>query len=245
MPANGQRRTANYTVAVFATTRPPARRLLVFARLPELGRVKTRLGQSIGAERALAVYEAMLCDVLRSVGKSDSTMEIEILWAPAESANAASLQRAFGDHQLAMQTGATLGDRMAMAFSERFFFHRTQQIVAIGVDEPRLDRALIDDAFLLLESCDWVIGPAQDGGYYLIGSRGAVFDAAVFRNVPWGTNAVTQLTLDRIGAAQNTLAMLPARYDIDVLEDLQRFARENANADGDLPRLLREWGMAA
>ena len=230
---------------MFATTRPPARRLLVFARLPELGRVKTRLGESIGAERALAVYEAMLRDVLRAIGKSDSGLEIEILWVPTDSANLATLQRAFGDHQLAMQTGETLGDRMAMAFSERFFFHRTQQIVAIGVDEPRIDRAMIDDAFMLLESCDWVIGPAQDGGYYLIGCRGATFDPTVFRNVPWGTNAVMQLTLDRIGAAQSTLAMLPARYDIDRLEDLQRFAREHANADGDLPRLLREWGMAA
>ena len=149
--------------------------------------------------------------VLHSVGKSDSSLEIEILWSPADSANGETLRRAFGDHQLAMQTGATFGDRMNMAFSERFFFHRTQQIVAIGVGEPSLDRALIDDAFLLLESCDWVIGPAQHGGFYLIGCRGAVFDPAVFRNVPWDTNAVMQLTLDRIGASQNTVAMLPAR----------------------------------
>ena len=230
---------------MFATTRPPARRLLVFARLPELGRVKTRLGTAIGAERALAVYEAMLRDVLRSIGKSDSGLEIEILWAPSDSANATTLQRAFGDHQLAMQTGATLGDRMNMAFSERFFFHRTQQIVAIGVDEPRLDRALIEDAFMLLDSCDWVIGPAQDGGYYLIGCRGAVFDAAVFRGVPWGTNAVMQMTLDSIATAQNTVAMLPARYDIDVKEDLERFAREHADGDGELARLLKQWGFAA
>jgi len=238
-------RSANYTSPVFATTRPPARRLLVFARLPELGRVKTRLGEAIGAERALAVYNAMLRDVLRAVGKSESELEIEVMWAPSASANGATLRGAFGDHLLAMQTGATLGDRMGMAFSERFFFHRTQQIVAIGIDEPRIDRSLIQDAFSLLDSCDWVIGPAQDGGYYLIGCRGAVFNPSVFRDVPWGTDAVMRLTLDRIGAAQNTLAMLPARYDIDVIEDLQRFAREHSRAEGDLPRLLREWGMAA
>ena len=207
--------------------------------------MKTRLGESIGAERALAVYQAMLRDVLRSIGKTDSSLEIEIMWAPADSANTETLQRAFGEHQLAMQTGATLGDRMAMAFSERFFFHRTQQIVAIGIDEPRLDRALIDDAFLLLDSCDWVIGPAQDGGYYLIGCRGAVFDPGIFRDVPWGTNAVMQMTLDHIVTAQNTVAMLPARYDIDVIADLERFAREHGSADGELARLLRDWGMAA
>ena len=207
--------------------------------------MKTRLGESIGAERALAVYEAMLRDLLRSIGTSDADIEVEVMWAPTTAANAASLRRAFGDHVLAMQTGATLGDRLAMAFSERFFFHRTQKIVAIGVDEPRLTRALVHDAFALLDSCEWVIGPAQDGGYYLIGCRGAVFDPSIFRDIPWGTSSVLPLTLERISAAQSTLAMLPMRYDFDVIEDLQRFARESANADGELPRLLREWGMAA
>jgi rSAM/selenodomain-associated transferase 1 len=230
---------------VFATTRPPAQRLLVFARVPELGRVKTRLGESIGAERALAVYQAMLRDLLRSVGTSDADIEIEILWAPTAMANGETLRRAFGDHTLAMQTGTTLGDRLAMAFSERFFFHRTQKIVAIGVDDPKLTRALIHDAFALLECCDWVVGPAEDGGYYLIGCRGAVFDPAIFREVPWGTNSVLHLTLERIAAAHNTVATLPARYDIDVIDDLRRFARENSDGDGELPRLLREWGIAA
>src|SRR5262249_39811507 len=79
--ANCELPSANYTSAVFTTTRPPARRLLVFARIPELGRVKTRLGESIGADRALAVYQAMLRDLLRSIGTSDASLEIEILWA--------------------------------------------------------------------------------------------------------------------------------------------------------------------
>ena len=230
---------------MFATTRPPAQRLLVFARVPELGRVKTRLGEAIGAERALAVYKAMLRDLLQSIGESNADIEIEILWAPTAAANAETLRRAFGDHSLAMQTGPDLGDRMAMAFSERFFFHRTQKIVAIGIDDPLLSRAMIDEAFALLESCDWVIGPADDGGYYLIGCRGAVFNPAIFRNVPWGSSEVLHLTLDRIRQAQQTLSMLPQRYDIDVIEDLQRFAREYASSDRELPRLLREWGMAA
>jgi rSAM/selenodomain-associated transferase 1 len=230
---------------VFATTRPPSQRLLVFARVPELGRVKTRLGTSIGAERALAVYEAMLRDLLHSIGTSSEDLEIEILWAPTSAANGDALRRAFGEHDLAMQTGSDLGDRLAMAFSERFFFHRTQKIVAIGVDDPLLSRAMIDEAFALLESCDWVIGPAEDGGYYLIGCRGAIFNPAIFRSMPWGSNEVLHLTLDRIRESRHTVSMLPARYDIDVIEDLQRFAREHADDDGELPRLLREWGMAA
>lgn len=228
---------------MFATIPPPPRRLLVFARLPEIGRVKTRLAQSIGNEKALAVYEAMLRDVLASIGSAAGQMEIEVLWAPTSSANAQSLGRAFGDRPLAMQTGATLGDRLAMAFAERFFFHRTEMIVAIGVDDPLLSRATIDEAFALLESCDWVIGPATDGGYYLIGCRAASFDATVFQNIEWGSDSVMRTTLERIRAREQTVAVLPRRYDIDIEADLRRFAGEAA--EGALAALLRDWGWAA
>jgi len=138
---------------MFATIAPPPQRILVFARVPELGKVKTRLAASIGAERTLHVYERMVHDLLQSIGDPTFETEIEVVWAPTKAANGESLRRAFGDRPLAMQTGRTLGDRLAMAFSERFFFHRTQKIVAIGVDDPRLPRELVDHAFALLESC--------------------------------------------------------------------------------------------
>ena len=222
-------------------TIPPARhRLLVFARLPELGAVKTRLAEAIGAERALAVYEAMLRDVLHGIGPSTPETEIEVLWAPTPAANGATLRDAFGSHSLAMQTGATLGDRLAMAFSERFFFHRTEKIIAIGVDDPRLGRELIDHAFGILDSCDWAVGPATDGGYYLIGCRAAAFDPSIFEGIEWGTSSVFRTTVDKIGARGTTVAVLPERSDIDVHEDLLRFAGENA--EGELANLLRQWG---
>jgi rSAM/selenodomain-associated transferase 1 len=229
---------------VFLTTPPPAQRLLVFARLPELGKVKSRLASAIGAEKALAVYDAMLRDLLASIGRSTKDMEIEVMWSPTESASGDALQRAFDDHALAMQTGATLGDRLTMAFSERFFFHRTEKIVAIGVDDPRLDRTAIDHAFGILDSCEWVIGPANDGGYYLIGCRGASFDSSVFAGIEWGTASVLGATLEKIRASDCTLAVLPTHADIDVVEDLRRYAGEGVT-DGELPRLLREWGWAA
>src|SRR5438445_10906623 len=102
----------------------------------------------------------MLRGLLASIGRPSPETEIEILWAPTEAANGASLTNAFGDLPTAMQTGAILGDRLSMAFSERFFFHATQKIVAIGVDDPSLPRALIDHALALLDSCEWVPGPA-------------------------------------------------------------------------------------
>ncbi|HYS52140.1 MAG TPA: TIGR04282 family arsenosugar biosynthesis glycosyltransferase [Thermoanaerobaculia bacterium] len=230
---------------MFATLPPPPQRLLVFARLPELGKVKTRLAESIGAEKTLAVYAAMLHDLLRAIGESTGDLEIEIAWAPTQSANGETLQRAFGAHTLVMQAGSNLGDRLSMAFSERFFFHRAQKVIAIGVDDPRLSREIVDHAFGLLESCEWVVGPAKDGGYYLIGCRAAAFNPEVFFDIDWGSDSVLQSTLQHIRDWNHAAAVLPTRDDIDVIEDLQRFARETREAEGELPQLLRSWGMAA
>ena len=221
---------------MFPTTSPPPNRLLVFARLPELGRVKTRLAQAVGDVRALAVYEAMLHDVLNGIGTSTPTTEVEVCWAPTPAATAGTLKAAFGDHTLAMQTGTTLGDRLSMAFSERFYFYRTQKIIAIGVDEPRMTRPEIDHAFSLLDSCEWVVGPAEDGGYYLIGCRAMVFNVSYFTGMNWGTSDVLPATIERIRAAQNTVALMPRRYDIDTVEDLERYASEEN--EGELAKLL-------
>jgi uncharacterized protein len=215
---------------VFATIAPPPQRLLVFARLPEPGSVKTRLAASIGDAKALAIYEAMLRELLSNIGTSANGTEIEIAWAPTPGANRETLTRAFGDHVLAMQTGATLGDRLAMAFSERFFFHRTMKIIAIGVDDPSLTRETIDHAFALLDSVEWVVGPAQDGGYYLVGCRGAAFRSEVFTTIEWGTESVFSTTMARIREWENTVAVLPQRYDIDRVEDLQRYVGEHPDS---------------
>jgi rSAM/selenodomain-associated transferase 1 len=227
---------------MYTTIPPPPQRLLLFARVPELGQVKTRLAASIGDGWALAVYEAMLRDVLGSIGESSKETEVEVMWAPTSAAHGEILHRFFGNRAMAMQTGRTLGDRLSMAFSERFFFHRTQKIIAIGVDDPRLSRAAIDHSFALLDSCEWVVGPAADGGYYLIGCRATAFNTAIFSEVEWGTDRVLQQTLERIRQRGNTVAILPLRSDVDVVEDLHRYA--SAGDDGDLARLLREWDGA-
>ena len=126
-----------------------------------------------------------------AVGEADPQLEIEVFWrghVPKSS------------YPLAMQTGSTLGDRLAMAMSERFFFHRALSIVAAG---PSTTRRTIDHAFALLESCEWVIGPAAESSFYLVGCRAGAFDASVFR----GPDAVMQ----RVRALENTLAVLPLR----------------------------------
>ena len=187
--------------------------------------MKTRLAADLGDERALAIYEAMLRDLIASLGDSTPETEIEFLWPPSPSANGALLRRAFAHHAVAMQTGADLSDRLAMAFSERFFFHRTEKIIAIGADDPTLPRELIDHAFALLDSCEWVVGPATDGGYYLIGCRAGAFDPEIFHDIEWGTAGVLDATIAKIAKSERTVALLPERCDIDTAEDLQRYAR--------------------
>ncbi|HVE73029.1 MAG TPA: TIGR04282 family arsenosugar biosynthesis glycosyltransferase [Thermoanaerobaculia bacterium] len=210
---------------MFETVPPPPQRLLVFARLPELGKVKTRIAATLGNARALAIYEAMLRDLLGSIGASTPETEIEFLWPPTPAANGALIRRAFGQHSAAMQTGVTLGERLAMAFSERFFFHRTEKIIVIGADDPLLPRELIDHAFSLLDSCEYVVGPAGDGGYYLFGCRAMSFEPEVFQGIAWGTATVLSETVNRIFETQRTCALLPERWDIDTAEDLERYAR--------------------
>ena len=185
--------------------------------------MKTRLAESIGEDAALAAYETMLRDLLASIGSPSPDTEIEILWAPTDAANGESLARAFGDLPIAMQTGATLGDRLSMAFSERFFFHATQKIIAIGVDDPSLPRELIDHAFALLDSCEWITGPTEDGGYSLIGCRAAAFDPAIFDGIAWGTPSVFSTTMSKIAEWESSVAVLPERWDIDVAEDWERY----------------------
>jgi rSAM/selenodomain-associated transferase 1 len=215
---------------VFATVPPPSQRLLVFARLPELGKVKTRLAADVGEMRALEVYEAMLRDLLAGIGTSTPDLEIEVMWAPSENANGELLRRAFGSHATAMQAGEGLGDRLSMALSERFFFHRTEKIVVIGVDDPSLSRELIDHAFALLESCEYVVGPAADGGYYLLGCRALSFDPSVFQDIEWGTSTVLQATIARIAAIERTVAVLPRRQDIDTAADLEQYVAQGTFA---------------
>lgn len=199
--------------------------------------MKTRLAADIGDDAALQVYQAMLRELLQSIGRSTEETEIEVLWAPTEAANGERLRAAFGDRSLAVQTGESLGDRLSMSFSERFFFHRTHKIIAIGVDDPRLGRETIAHAFALLDACDWVVGPATDGGYYLIGCRGQAFDVEIFSDIEWGTPSVFAATMNKIRGWGSTVAVLPMRSDIDVSDDLRRFA-ENVS-DGEVSALAR------
>lgn len=225
----------------FPLRTPPKNRLLVFARVPELGLVKTRLARDLGAERALELHRALLDDLLHTLGPSEGETEVEVVWTGSEAVTGAQLREAFGDRRLSRQAGPTLGGRLAVAFSERIHFHAAEKVIAIGTDEPTLDQRVLSNAFDLLDSCDWVVGPATDGGYYLIGCRGPAYNTDVFQGIQWGSASVFQSTSETIRRVGATLALLPQRTDIDQAADLQRLAPDLA-ATQRTGGLLRAWG---
>lgn len=229
----------------FPTTVRPTEKLLVFARVPRLGQVKSRIGHELGRKQALRLYEAMLADLLDGVGSSNPLFDVEVLWTADGEVSGEELSRWFGDRELAMQAGDDLGVRLSTAFSERILFHQAEKVIAIGTDDPTLTRHDIETAFQLLDSCEWVIGPADDGGYYLIGCRGDCFFPDVFDGVDWGSSSVFEQTREHLRTRKRTVAVLPMRTDLDRVEDLHSFCRsEQASKARRLHEMLSAWNTA-
>lgn len=203
--------------------------------------MKTRLAAELGEEKALELYSAMTRDLVESIGRSSETTCVEVLWT-ADEADGPSVRRLFPGYELSTQCGADLGERLLLGFHERIVFYRAEKVIAIGTDDPTLTRSAIENAFALLDSCDWVIGPAADGGYYLIGCRAGSFDLSLFQNIQWGTSEVLPRTLARLKELHECVALLPTRHDLDVVDDVRAFSQTAAS--GRTLELLREWGWA-
>ncbi|MBW3671444.1 MAG: TIGR04282 family arsenosugar biosynthesis glycosyltransferase [Acidobacteria bacterium] len=225
------------TESVYQLCSRPPRRVLIFAKAPEVGRVKTRLAKSIGTEGALEIHRAMIRDLLGRLGSGDE-LDIDVIWSGSEEVPGASLVETFSPHRLTRQIGSDLGERMATAISDRALLQRTRQIIAIGTDLPDLERIDLEAAFSLLDSCGWVVGPALDGGYYLIGCRSRSFDASVFQGIHWGESSVLEATTERIRKVGESVALLPQRRDIDEIEDLVEYV--NRHPDEEVARVYRQ-----
>ena len=186
--------------------------IIIFVRNPVLGRVKTRLAREIGADKALAVYQELLrhthaitrrlnCD--RRVYYADFVPSDDI-WTANE-------------YHRARQSGADLGERMAQAFSEGFDVGYSR-LVIIGSDCYELRPHHINDAFHALRSHDIVIGPARDGGYYLLGMKRR--HTALFDNIPWSSAAVYEQTMQKCIDLGLSVKTLPVLSDVDRAADL-------------------------
>ena len=185
------------------------KRVVVFVKNPVEGQVKTRLAAQIGSEAALKIYNQLLkhtaqvCQHLPyAVYYSYKVLKNDDFKTPSKY----------------VQQGANLGDRMRNALQEGFSMGYTHQVL-IGSDLPRLSYALLMQAFEQLAKHEIVLGPAEDGGYYLIGMQAPFRE--VFNKIDWSTNRVLSQTLQQCKPYKYDL--LDTLTDIDTEEDLKKF----------------------
>ncbi|TYZ07877.1 glycosyltransferase [Hymenobacter lutimineralis] len=194
----------------------PAAHLLVFARYPELGKVKTRLAADIGDEAALAVYRQLLAHT-RAVVAPLAVHKTVWLASPGPAAD--RTDHWAGYDQLP-QTPGDLGAKMEAAFAHAFDAG-ARQVLIIGTDCPGLATAHLAEALQALETHELVLGPAADGGYYLLGMKQLY--PALFRQKPWSTSAVQDATLHDATQLGLRVHLLPELHDVDTAADLARW----------------------
>jgi len=185
--------------------------LLIFTRNPVLGKCKTRLAATIGDVEALEIYKFLLArtvDITKSLDAKKEVYYSEYIH-PNDIWNTSIYDKR-------LQVGEDLGKRMKQAFANGFE-QGYENIVIIGSDMYDLDQSDIERAFETLNTVDFVIGPAQDGGYYLLGMN--KLQPLLFENKDWGTSTVLADTLKNL--SNENIKLLEQRNDIDTYEDIK------------------------
>lgn len=212
---------AIWLTTMFNKTEPryPNACIVVFARAPERGRVKTRLAAGIGADAALDVYCQLLEQTLRTVVTSQlAPIELHIDGDTQHPFVRSIANRA--DALIIAQQGSDLGERMYLALDKAL--QKYDRALVIGTDCPVMNEAYLENALhRLAEGKEVVVGPSEDGGYVLIGATRA--DKRVFNNINWGGNSVMQQTRDALCDAGIDFDELDVLWDVDHPEDYRRW----------------------
>jgi len=185
----------------------------VFAKAPIIGQVKTRIAKDTSEDFALQVHQR-LCERVINTALGSVADAVEV-WTTAETA--VDYFQSFGVDCL-QQQGKSLGTRMDFAL--RHGLARHQRVIIIGADAASITEDYLADGFKALEQSEVVVGPAQDGGYVLIGATAPV--SLLMRDMPWGTSQVMGLTLERLFEHGLAFHIMSDRWDIDTLQDLQQ-----------------------
>ena len=186
--------------------------LLVFAKNPTLGKVKTRLAKSIGKEKALEIYKALL----KKTASVLEELEVDIHLYYSDYIEKDDLFSSLAI-QKKRQIGEQLGERMSNAFRESLMAY--DKVVIIGTDLWTLESQDVTNAFKALEHNTAVIGPSADGGYYLLGIT--EFLPQIFLNKQWGTSSVLPNTLKDLKSIKHHL--LTEKNDVDTFLDLEEY----------------------
>lgn len=201
--------------------------ILFFIKWPEAGGVKTRLAESIGAGEAAELYRNFILDLL--IKLKSTGVPFNICFYPEQKrelvVNWLGVQ-----HEYSAQRGTDLGERMKAAFVDAFAGGHRRAIL-IGSDFPDLPRSFFRESLEALKTHDSVVGPAVDGGYYLIGFRNETFFPNVFEGMDWGTEAVFRKTLSMLKDHEERVYILPVWNDVDTVEDLRQLIRRSEGTD--------------
>ena len=191
--------------------------LLFFVKNPERGKVKSRLAAAIGVDPAVCLYKNMVAQMLSTL--KEGTFPLYICFFPKNVQK--PIKNWLGEeYRYIPQNGKDLGERMRNGFIDGFSMGH-KRVVLIGSDIPGLKIKYVNEAFTSLKKMDAVIGPAYDGGYYLIGFKNKTFFAQVFEGMTWGTKNVFDETMKRLKRFRRAVHTLPYQRDIDTAEDLR------------------------
>jgi rSAM/selenodomain-associated transferase 1 len=215
------------------------RRLLLFTKPARAGRVKTRLIGDLTPEQAADLHAAFVADLLARL--SGARCDLHLAWAlePGEAIPAMPT----ADHPGLRQEGADLGERLYAALAAAG--EGARAVAALGSDHPTLPVEIVERAFAAVEAgARVVLGPAEDGGYYLIALAPPV-PRRLFQGIDWSTERVLAQTLERCRELGITPELLPEAADVDTPADLARLARKLEGGNLGCPRtrrLLASWG---
>ena len=193
--------------------------LILFAKNPIPGRVKTRLSPPLEPDDAARLYRCMLEDV--AVKTAQLTGIDKYLYYEGEADSLGYFEEKAREMICRPQQGDGLGEKMAAAFRQ-LFAEGYGAVAIIGSDSPDLPRSYIEDAFGRMENggCDAVFGPTEDGGYYLVGMTH--FRHELFRDIPWSSDLVLRRSLEHAADSGISAALLPPWHDVDRAVDLMR-----------------------
>jgi rSAM/selenodomain-associated transferase 1 len=217
------------------------RTLVIMAKAPRPGTVKTRLSGCLPSPAVIELYRCLLEDTV-ALAKSLTNVEVAVMCRGSDKEELACL---LGD---AMQIVAQCGEGLAAGLTSvfrHFISARGHQVIAFNSDSPHLAPSVLESAFEILASHDVVVGPTQDGGYYLVGAKAS--HSTLFENDGLGTSSALDRLLARTKSLQLSTGFTQPFYDIDVADDLVRLAPELQLSPERAPRTaawFAEWEHA-
>ena len=220
---------------------PHSRRTLVLmAKAPKPGLVKTRLLEALPATAVTALYRCLLDDTL-SLAKSLPDVQVVVMCPEPDQKE---LTQILGTTvEVVAQEGSGLASGLTSVF--RQFTAGSQHVIAFNSDSPHLPASVLDRAFEIVATSDVVVGPTHDGGYYLVGAK--AFYPSLFESDGMGTSSALERLLRRIKQLDLSTGFTEPFYDIDVATDLAQLARELQLAPAKAPRTanwFRDWTQA-